>query len=52
MRTWCMANKAKRKTPRGIEVFIVRWLSKAQDNPGRSAQVGSPAASDFLAGAI
>ena len=32
MRTWCNANPAQRKTPRGIQSFIVRWLGKEQDS--------------------
>ena len=36
MRTWALANKAKRKTKRGIEAFVVRWLGKAQDTPSRA----------------
>jgi hypothetical protein len=43
MRAWSNANKAKRKTRRGIEAFAVRWLAKAQDTPGRS---GKPANDD------
>jgi hypothetical protein len=31
MRSWCLANPVNRKTRRGVEAFIVRWLSKAQD---------------------
>ena len=34
MRTWSMANPTKKKTSRGVPAFIVKWLSKAQDNPG------------------
>lgn len=43
MRAWANANPAKRKTSRGIAAFAVRWLSKAQDTPGRS---GKPANDD------
>lgn len=35
MRAWSLANKAKRKTKRGVEAFVVRWLQKAQDAPSR-----------------
>lgn len=35
MRAWSLANKAKRKTKRGVEAFVVRWLQKAQDTPSR-----------------
>jgi hypothetical protein len=36
MRAWANANPSKRKTARGVASFAVRWLSKAQDTPGRS----------------
>lgn len=45
MRTWALANKAKRKTRRGIEAFVVRWLGKAQDTPSRAGY--RPAADDW-----
>jgi hypothetical protein len=35
MRTWAMANPAKRKTHRGVASFIVRWLSGEQDKGGK-----------------
>jgi len=35
MRTWAAANPTKRKTPRGIEAFIVRWLGAEQDKGGK-----------------
>lgn len=31
MRSWCLANPANRKTRRGVESFIVRWLGKEQN---------------------
>lgn len=37
MRAWCNANRAQRKTARGVSAFIVRWLGKEQD---RGGQVG------------
>lgn len=41
MRAWCKANPTNRKTARGINAFVVRWLTKSQDSaaraPGRSA---------------
>lgn len=37
MRAWCLANPANRKTPRGINAFIVKWLSKEQDRAPRVA---------------
>lgn len=36
MRGWSMANTEKRKTKRGINKFINLWLSKAQDQGGKS----------------
>lgn len=45
MRAWSLANKTKRKTRRGIESFIVKWLGKAQDTPSRAGQ--RPAADDW-----
>ena len=37
MRGWLDANPAKRKTKRGINAFIVRWLAKEQDKGGTQA---------------
>jgi hypothetical protein len=34
MRAWAQANPTKRKTHRGIASFVVRWLTKAQDQSG------------------
>ena len=34
MKGWLDANPAKRKTKRGINAFIVRWLAKEQDKGG------------------
>lgn len=34
MRTWSLANRTQRKTRRGVQSFIVRWLSKEQDSGG------------------
>jgi hypothetical protein len=31
MRQWCIANRANRKTARGIDAFINRWLGREQD---------------------
>lgn len=51
MRAWSLANKAQRKTLRGVDAFIVRWLSKAQDTPSRTR--GAAAASQsVMAGVI
>lgn len=35
MRTWCTANPAQKKTARGVQSFVVRWLSKEQDSGPR-----------------
>lgn len=35
MRQWCLGNPAKRKTSRGVNAFIVRWLSDKQDKPAQ-----------------
>lgn len=43
MRGWLDANPAKRKTKRGINAFIVRWLAKEQDKGGAAAQYGRAA---------
>lgn len=37
MRSWCLANPANRKTPRGVTAFIVRWLGKEQDKGSRNS---------------
>lgn len=44
MRQWSKANPANRKTRRGIQAFIVRWLGKAQDTPNRSGRSGGAGA--------
>lgn len=43
MRTWSQANPSNRKTARGVNAFVVRWLGKEQDRGGRTAK---PAATD------
>lgn len=40
MRAWCIANPTRRKTARGVEAFVVGWLTKEQ-NSGRTAKTGS-----------
>ena len=52
MRAWSMANRTKRKTRRGVEAFMVRWLAKAQDTPSRSAKPGFASAGDWTAAAV
>lgn len=37
MRSWCLSNPTKRKTPRGIKRFINSWLAREQDKGGRNA---------------
>ena len=38
MRAWLIANPRRRKTTRGINGFIVNWLSREQDKPGRKSK--------------
>lgn len=38
MSAWCINNPRKRKTKRGITVFINSWLSKEQDRGARNYQ--------------
>ena len=40
MRAWCVANPTRRKTARGVEAFVVGWLTKEQ-NSGRTAKTGA-----------
>lgn len=47
MRAWANANTTRRKTARGVASFVVRWLSKAQDTPGRGKQ-SAPATEHFV----
>lgn len=42
MRTWSLANAAKRKTHRGVASFVVRWLSGEQDKGGKPKNLHSP----------
>ncbi|WP_454669450.1 replication protein [Achromobacter kerstersii] len=39
MRAWLDANRAQRKTRRGIDRFIVSWLARAQRDTGKSLYV-------------
>ena len=34
-RMWCEANRPKRKTARGMEAFLVRWMTDKQNRGGR-----------------
>lgn len=36
MRAWSLANTAQRKTRRGFNAFVVRWLAKEQDKAGNT----------------
>jgi len=36
MRAWCLSNPTNRKTRRGIEAFVNRWLAKEQDKSCRA----------------
>ena len=38
MRAWCLANPTNRKTRRGVEAFINRWLAKEQNRSGNTAK--------------
>lgn len=42
MRVWALANPTKRKTHRGLASFVVRWLTKAQDQAGAIPNLRSP----------
>lgn len=54
MRTWCKANPTNRKTPRGINAFIVKWLGREQDKSGSRQTHGSKQADtiDALTGGL
>ncbi len=49
MRAWCNANPANKKTERGVNAFIVRWLGKEQDKGGGPR---GPVQGGLLPGAI
>jgi hypothetical protein len=51
MRVWSLANRENRKTARGVERFVVKWLQKAQDTPSRRRQGGSSGAGDWTGSA-
>jgi hypothetical protein len=38
MRAWCLSNPTNRKTRRGIESFVNRWLAKEQDKSGKTGK--------------
>lgn len=39
-RAWCIANPAKRKTPRGMPAFLNRWIERAQNDLSRNGSNG------------
>ena len=51
MRAWSLANLPNRKTARGVNAFIVRWLGKEQDS-GKGARRAPAATGDIWAGAV
>jgi len=51
MRAWCLANLPNRKTSRGVQAFVVKWLSREQDRAPR-AKSASHAAGDLWKGAV
>lgn len=54
MKVWLDANPRRRKTKRGINAFIVSWLSRQQDRPRQilATPVASQCADDHFARAI
>lgn len=57
MRVWLAANPRKRKTKRGVNAFVVSWLSRTQDRPRPDGPANSQtqrpgAAEDHFASAI
>lgn len=57
MRVWLSANPRKRKTNRGINAFIVSWLSRTQDrprqdSPANKSKAADNSAEDWIARAI
>lgn len=51
MREWCNAKPTRRKTPRGVEAFIVGWLGRAQDRGGVGLSADRIDVGDIFAGA-
>lgn len=49
IRGWCLANRDRRKTRRGVRRFINGWLSRAQDRGGKQRE---PPENPFLAFAL
>ena len=51
MRSWSVANPTNRKTAKGVNAFIVRWLSKEQDKSGATKSAyGKPAPNTTVPG--
>jgi hypothetical protein len=50
MRTWSNANPAQRKTSRGVNAFVVRWLGKEQDKGGGRGRETASVSSLFAGG--
>lgn len=49
MRAWSLANPSNRKTPRGVNAFVVRWLGKEQDSgKGRRPEQHSTGVGRFV----
>ncbi len=50
MRAWCTANPTQKKTARGVQSFVVRWLGKEQDSGprGRAAAPGDSGIGAFV----
>ena len=44
IRTWCIANPTQKKTARGVQSFLVRWLGKEQDGGGKARGQTAPSA--------
>jgi hypothetical protein len=51
MRAWCIANPTNRKTRRGVQAFVVKWLSKEQNIAPRLGGSQSQKA-DLMSGAV
>ncbi len=49
MRAWLVAKPERKKTPRGVNAFIVSWLSRAQDKGG-SPRIDQQQGADFFDG--
>lgn len=52
MKVWLTANPRKRKTRRGINAFVVSWLTRQQDRGGGRSRYEEPAEDDQFVGMI